>query len=110
MRALARPLALAVLAVQLGSAGIASIAHSREAVDVPVRIESTRHEQCPTVHNPSVCAICSHAHTQALGSTPTIAVACRPPARVILPSAHRPPHARPMLVSGSPRGPPLQLL
>jgi hypothetical protein len=110
MTALARPLALAVLAAQLGSAGIASIAHSREAVDVPVRIESTRHEQCPTVHNPAVCAICSHAHTQALGSTPTVAVTARRPARVMLPSASRPPHARPMLVSSAPRGPPIQPL
>lgn len=110
MTTLSRPLALVVLAVQLVSAGIASVAHAREALDAPVRIESTQHQECPVVHDASVCVICSHAHARAVTSSPTMTLGARPIAHAVRVPPSHPRPVRTLALSAAPRGPPLQMI
>jgi|SRR5688572_28460739 hypothetical protein len=63
-----------VLAAQLWAAGLTGIAHTREALDAPVRIESTTHERCPVLHDPSSCAVCSYSHTRAVVTARAITI------------------------------------
>src|SRR5688500_18705997 len=67
-----------VLAAQLWAAGLSGIAHAREARVAPVRIESTTHERCPVLHDPSSCAVCSHSHTQAIVTARAITIVPSP--------------------------------
>jgi hypothetical protein len=60
---------LAFLLVYFIAGALGGVAHGRERLDAPVRIESTRHERCPTIHDASACALCSYSHASATATT-----------------------------------------
>lgn len=93
--------------MQLLAGGFAGLAHAREPVDAPVRIESTKHERCPVVHDASACVVCSYVHARAVVHGRTIWAP---------PRSHPRPTAQPSVqvvrphrteLSTAPRGPPL---
>ena len=95
-----------VLAAQLWAAGLSGIAHAREALDAPVRIESTTHDRCPVVHDPSSCALCSHSHTQAIVTARAITIVPLPQPRMVWQATSDHIVVVPLQHSTAPRGPP----
>ena len=65
-----RSLAFSLLLVQLLGGGIVGLAHTREPLDAPRRIESAQHEHCPVLHDATVCIMCSFSHNRAATATP----------------------------------------
>jgi len=55
---------LLVLAAQLFASGAVSLAHAREPLDAPRRIESAQHEHCPVLHDAAVCVLCAFSHNR----------------------------------------------
>jgi hypothetical protein len=99
----------AILLVYLLAGALGGVLHARETADAPVRIESTHHEQCPVLHDPSVCVVCSGAHAQALAGRGYAVAVAGSPMSVIAPWTPRRIPATRVELLRSPRGPPLLL-
>ena len=107
---LRRGTVLGVLAAQLWAAGLSGIAHTREALDAPVRVESTTHERCPVVHDPSSCAVCSYSHTQAVVTARAITIVPLPQPRPAWQGTVDHVVVVPLQPDTAPRGPPPALI
>lgn len=72
---------LALLLAYLCTGALGGVAHGSERFDAPVRVESTRHERCPTMHDASACALCSYSHAAATAATGNAMAIPLPPPR-----------------------------
>ena len=98
--------ALHLLAAQLFASGAVSLAHAREPLDAPHRIESAQHEHCPVLHDAAVCVLCAFSHNRMTASPAggvTLALPAANPAQLPAVTA---PSAVPTPRSGDARAPP----
>jgi hypothetical protein len=98
--------ALHLLAAQLFASGAVSLAHAREPLDAPSRIESAQHEHCPVLHDAAVCVLCAFSCNRATAPISGRTTVALPEANhgstaaVVRPSAVPAPH------TGDARAPP----
>lgn len=95
-----------LLAAQLFASGAVSLAHTREPLDAPRRIESAQHEHCPVLHDAAVCVVCSFSHTRAAAPAPSGVVMALPPVNHAQSPAVAGPSAVPAPRTGDARAPP----
>lgn len=98
--------ALHLLAAQLFASGAVTVAHGREPVDAPRRIESAQHEHCPVLHDATVCVLCSFSHNRAAAPAPNAVAIALPATNHALSPAVASPSAVPIPRSGDARAPP----
>jgi len=60
-----RRLALPLLALQVLSGGVVSLAHASERLSAPVHIEAARGSACVALHDELRCVLCQYAGSQA---------------------------------------------